>query len=188
MLGQPIIKSPATARTLGEEMIAGNNKERLQQEIAKLIEFISEGRELFFDLTGNNLNSSDEMINHWTVMDLFQTHNGLIQLDLNIQLLYIKLSSYYSIESKDDFKSKGIRLPRNVFAHDWNNLVFNGKVKYNFLIYKVSQNFKKVMYMFYQEDGDEEGKTVAKSETLDIHEDIKRFLEVWGKTSTHEKG
>lgn len=29
-------------------MIAGNNKERIEQEIANLIAFISEGRELFF--------------------------------------------------------------------------------------------------------------------------------------------
>lgn len=171
-----------------KKMIAGNNKERLQQEIANLIAFISDGRELFFDLTANNLNSSDEMINHWTVMDLFQTHKELIQLDLNIQLLYIKLSSYYSISSKNDCKSKGIRLPRNAFAHHLNNLIFDGKVKYNFFIYKVSQNFKKIMYMFYQEDGNEEDEALVKTVTLDIDEDIKRFIEVWNKTSKPENG
>ncbi len=169
-------------------MIAGNNKGRLEQEIANLITFISEGRELFFSLTGNNLDSSDEMLNHFTVMDLFQANRELIQLDLNIQLLYIKLSSYYSITSKDDFKNKRIRLPRNAFAHDWNELVFDGKVKYNFLIYKISHNFKKVTYMFYKEDGDEKDEAVIKTVVLDIHEDINHFLSVWGKTSTHEKG
>lgn len=164
-------------------MIAGNNKERLEQEIAHLITFVSEGRGLFFSLTGNSLDSSDEMMNHFTVIDLFQTHKGLIQLYLNIQLLYIKLSSYYSIASEGDFKSKGIRLPRNAFAHDWNDIVFDGKVKYNFLIYKVSRNFKKVMYMFYGED-----EAVVKTVVLYIHEDINHFLSVWSKNPTHEKG
>lgn len=168
-------------------MIAGNNKKRLEQEIANLITSISKGRELFFDLTNNSLDSSDEAMNHFTIMDLFQTHKGLIQLDLNIQLLYIKLSSYYSIASKDDFKSKKNRLPRNAFAHDWNDLVFDGKVKYNFLIYKVSHNFKKVTYMFYREDGDEQDEVEVKTVVLDVHEDINHFLSIWNKSSTHEK-
>ncbi len=167
-------------------MIAGNNKERLEQEIANLIAFISEGKELFFSLTGNSINSSDEMMNHFSVLDLFQTNKGLIQLDLNIQLLYIKLSSYYSIVSKDDFRSKGIRLPRNAFAHDWNDLIFDGKVKYNFLIYKVSHNLKKVVYMFYKEDGDEKDEAVVKTIVLDIHEDINHFLGVWSKSPKYE--
>lgn len=141
----------------------------------------------FFSLTGNSLDSSDEMINHFTVIDLFQTHKGFIQLDLNIQLLYVKLSSYYSIASKEDFGSRLIRLPRNAFAHDWNDLVFDGTVKYNFLIYKVSHNFKKVMYMFYKEDGAEEDEVFVKTVVLDIHEDINHFLSVWGKSAAYEK-
>lgn len=158
-------------------MIAGSNKERLEQEIANLIGFISDGREYFYRLTGNTIHSSDEMMNHFDVMELFQTHKELIQLDLNIQLLYIKLSSYFTITSKATSRSKGILVPRNAFAHDLADLVFDGRVKYNFFLYKVSLNFKKIEFLFYEESPGDEPK--VKIVPLDLDGDINQFLDIW---------
>lgn len=45
-------------------MLTGTNKERLEEEIANLIKFIAEGRELFFKETGFSLQSSDNWLNH----------------------------------------------------------------------------------------------------------------------------
>ncbi len=166
-------------------MIGLKNKKRLEQEIAHLVSFITEGRELFFKLTNTSLSSTNSYINHFTIMDLFQTNQDMIQLELNIQLLYIKLSSYYYITEKNKSQSKNIKIPRNVFAHDWNDLVFNKKIKYNFMLYKVSENFKKVMYLFYNEEQKDTDKPEVKSVELNIHSDINDFLEIWNKENNH---
>lgn len=156
-------------------MVTGSNKERLEQEIANLISFISDGRTAFFLETGHSLESSDEFINHFQTMELFQSTKEFVQLDLNIQLFYIKLACYYDLISKK--KWGDVKTQRNAFAHDLTNMIFNKRVKYNFLIYKVSENFKKVAYLFYsEEDGTD---PLAKTLELNLHEDINSFLTVW---------
>ena len=162
-------------------MLKGSNTERLEQEIAHLISFISEGRELFFKKTGNSLASNDEYVNHLKTIELFQEDKALIQLDLNIQLLYIKLSSYYDGMSKK--WSRDVRVPRNIFAHKLTDLVFNKKVKYNFFIYRVSNNFKKVKYLFYSEQLVVADNSTTKVIELNLHKDINDFLEVWKNKS-----
>lgn len=81
-------------------MMASSNRERLEQEIVQLIYFIVEGRNFFFEKTGYSANSPDDFLNHFKSKELFAAHRELVQLELNIQLLYIKLSSYYRLVAK----------------------------------------------------------------------------------------
>jgi hypothetical protein len=161
-------------------MLTGSNKERLQQEIGNLIKLISDGRTFFFRKTRFTVNSSDNFLNHFTCIELFNSHQELTQLELNIQLLYIKLSSYYQLVS--DKKMETLKKPRNAFAHDFTDLIFNKRVRYNFFLYKVSENFKRVEFLFYTENpigGDPEVKTLD----LDLDNDIKDFIAIWSQWS-----
>lgn len=157
-------------------MLTGSNRNRLEQEIANLITFIVDGREKFFEVTGNSFNSLDNLVNHWEIIDLFQKHSELIQLELNIQLFYIKLSSYYDLIGE---KNSSVNIKRNVFAHALSNLVFSKKIKYNFILYRVSENFKKIVFLFYKEESFE--KMESKNISLDLDKDIKDFLLIWDK-------
>lgn len=161
-------------------MIAGSNRERLEQEIANLIRFISDGREFFFQKTGFNRNSSDGFLNHWKSKELFQAHLELRQLELNIQLFYIKLSSYYKLLS--NLKDQSLRKPRNAFAHELTDLIFNKRTKYNFFLHKVSQNFKKIQFVFYEEKPQDEDDFTRTLE-LDLDKDINDFIQVWTNNS-----
>lgn len=161
-------------------MIGGNNKERLQQEIGYLGSFISEGRSIFFELTNNSLESPDEYMDNFTIMELFNTNRDLIQLNLNVQLFYIKLASYYAITAKEKSKRKDIKVPRNAFSHDLTDLIFNKKTDYNFFIYKVSKNFKKIIYLFYTGEADQ---PETKAIELNIDKDIREFLDIWTKNT-----
>jgi hypothetical protein len=160
-------------------MLKGSNKERLEQEIANLIILIGDGRKLFFKTTGYSLTSPDTFFNHFYTMELFQDKKRFIQLDLNIQLLYIKLSSYYQAVLPK--KTTGIKTSRNAFSHYLTDLIFNKKVKYNFFLYKVSKNFKKVEYLFYSEESKND-EVLTKILTLDLDQDINDFLAIWSKS------
>lgn len=112
-----------------EIMITSNNKERLTQEILSLIRLMSDGRDFFFIKTGLDRSSSSNFMDHWKIKDLFQNNIELTQLELNIQLFYIKLSAYYESSSE---KNKKLAKPRNAFAHKLTSNIFNKKIKYNF--------------------------------------------------------
>lgn len=165
-------------------MLAGSNKERLEQEIANLILFISKGREYFFEKTSNDINSSDDLMNHFEIMGLFQSDENLIQLDLNIQLFYIKLASYYDLLSKD---RGNINVQRNMFAHHNNDLIFHGRVKYNFLLYKATKNFKKVQYLVYSEDAKPEEESTVKTIDLDLDNDVNEFISLWSNSKKNRE-
>ncbi|MFA6446406.1 MAG: hypothetical protein WCW14_04140 [Candidatus Paceibacterota bacterium] len=158
-------------------MLATGNKGRLEQEIATLIGFIAEGRAFFFAKTGFSVESSDGFLNHFVSKEVLNGNVELNQLQLNIQLLYIKLSSYYKLLANS--KEKGIRKPRNVFAHDLTDMVFGERVNYNFFLHKVSENFKRVQYVFYDENGMETFPPNVKSFDLELDKDIKDFLSIW---------
>lgn len=158
-------------------MLTRTNKERLEQEIANLIKFIAEGREIFFKEANFSLQSSDSWLNHFISKELFHKHPELIQLELNIQLLYIKLSSYYQLVP--DGKTKDLKRPRNAFAHELTDLIFNKRVKYNFFLHKVSENFKKIEFIFYEEGSNENNEIFVKNLDLNLHDDINDFLSVW---------
>lgn len=165
-------------------MLAGTNKERLEQEIANLIGFICEGREVFFKESGLSLNSSDNFLNHFVCKELFQKHRALIQLELNIQLIYIKLASYYQLQSKE--KVGEVKKQRNAFAHELTDLIFNKRVKYNFFLHKVSENFRRVQFIFYQEDAPNgTDNMLVKTLTLELHKDINDFITIWSKSNSN---
>ncbi|MDO8530158.1 MAG: hypothetical protein Q7S10_02015 [bacterium] len=153
-------------------MITGSNKERIEQEILSLIKFIINGRVFFFQKTGFSLQSSDDFQNHWESKELFQSYSELRQLELNIQLFYIKLSSYYKLVSRE--KVSSVAKPRNAFAHELNPIIFKGQVKYNFFLHKVTKNFKKVQFAFYEENNG--GNTKALD--LDLDKDINEFINI----------
>lgn len=161
-------------------MLTSSNKERLEQEIANLIRFISDGREFFFKKTGLNRNSSDDFLNHWKSKELFQTHLELRQLELNIQLFYIKLSSYYKLLS--NAKDRSLKKQRNAFAHELTDLIFDKRAKYNFFLHKVSQNFKKIQFVFYEENPPDE-EDFTRTLELDLDKDINDFIKVWTNNS-----
>lgn len=157
-------------------MLTSSNKERLEQEIANLINFISEGRSFFFKKSGGGLNSSDDFLNHFVSKDLFNAHPELKQLELNIQLLYIKLAAYYELVSKD--KIEAINWQRNAFAHATTDLIFNRRAKYHFFLHKVSHNFKKIRLIFVEETEAEDHDLQDSSKVLDLdlNKDINDFL------------
>ena len=162
-------------------MITADNKGRLEQEIANLITFIDSGRAIFFRRTRLSLDSSDEFLGNLESMEIFQDEE-MIQLDLNIQLFYIKLSSYYSLVSKH--KVKEVKVPRNSFAHEHTDLIFNRRVPYNFFIYKVAKNFKKIAYLFYSDATDDVEQDISvRVLELDLDKDIKEFLTIWRDTT-----
>lgn len=164
-------------------MLAISNETRLEQEISNIIAFICEAREYFFKLTGYTLNSSDRFINFWETIDLFQSDKKLIQLDLNIQLLFVKLYSYYELVSNEE-KEK-VKIPRLAFAHALTPLIFHGKINYNFFLYKVSENFKRIAFLFYTEnpDNDNPENNVAHVQEINLDETIQSFLKIW----SHDK-
>ncbi len=164
-------------------MLASSNKERLEQEIANLIRLISLGREVFFTKTGHTLDSSDNFLDHFVSKELFQTDSVLIQLELNIQLLYVKLSSYYQLTSSS--KATALKKLRNAFSHELTDLIFNKRVHYNFFLHKVTENFKKVLFIFYEEDAKTLDKTLTKTLILDLDLDINNFLSTWSKLKTN---
>lgn len=77
---------------------------------------------------------------------MFQEHLELRQLELNIQLFYIKLTSYYQLISSKN--KDAVNKHRNAFAHELTPLIFNKKIRYNFLLHKVTKNFKKFNLSF----------------------------------------
>lgn len=156
-------------------MLSTSNKERLEQEIANLIDLISKGRTFFFKQSGLSLESSDDWFDHWKSKELFQTHFELRQLELNIQLFYIKLSSYYKLTSND--KSKGINKQRQAFAHELTDIIFSERVEYNFFLHKVTENFKKIEFIFYGENNSD-GKGIAVLD-LNLDKDINDFIKSW---------
>ena len=154
-------------------MLTGSNQKRLEQEVANLIDFITRGRDFFFQKAGLNRNSSDDFLNHWAVKELFQAHLELRQLELNIQLFYIKLSSYYQLLS--DGKGAKLKKQRNAFAHELTDMIFSKRVQYNFFLHKVTKNFKKIQFVFYEESGGDLVKTVD----LNLDKDINKFITTW---------
>ncbi len=157
-------------------MLTGSNKERLEQEIANLIDLISNGRTFYFQKTGFSTKSSNNFLGHWKSKELFQAHLELRQLELNIQLLYIKLASYYQLVV--DNKIGNVKKQRNAFAHELTDLIFNKRVKYNFFLHKVTENLKKVQFVFYEEAStDEQG--LVKTLDLDLDKDITDFILAW---------
>ncbi|MDE2096051.1 MAG: hypothetical protein KGL39_02280 [Patescibacteria group bacterium] len=159
-------------------MLTKSNKERLEQEIANLIDLISTGRNFFFQKTGFNVRSSNNFLNHWKSKELFQAHLELRQLELNIQLLYIKLASYYQLIS--DKKVGNVKKQRNAFAHELTNLIFSKKVKYNFFLHKVTENFKRIQFVFYEENP-VSGDGLVKTLDVDLDKDINDFILSWMK-------
>ena len=157
-------------------MITGSNKERLEQEIANLIQLISDGREFFFKESGLNRNSSDSFFNHWKSKELFQAHIELRQLELNIQLFYIKLASYYQLLSNS--KNRDVKKQRNAFVHELTDLIFSKRVEYNFFLHKVTKNFKKIQFIFYEENSTE-NEGLSKTLDLELDKDINDFIAVW---------
>jgi hypothetical protein len=165
-------------------MISGSNKERLEQEIANLIDFISKGRFFFFKKTGLSLKSPNSWFDHWKSKDLFQKYIKLRQLELNIQLFYIKLSSYYKLTLNK--KSASINKQRQAFAHELTDIIFNKRVKYNFFLHKVTKNFKKIQFIFYEDDANKlkkEGSILSKTLDLDLDKDINDFIDTWKSKS-----
>lgn len=165
-------------------MITTSNKERLEQEIANLITFISNGRDIFFQKTGLGINSSNDWFDHFKTKDLFQEHLELRQLELNIQLFYIKLSSYYQLILGK--KNESINKQRNAFAHELTDLIFSKRIRYNFFLHKVTKNFKKIEFIFYEEDEDKlkkEGSILSKTLDLNLDKDINDFISIWTKDS-----
>ncbi|MEN9852109.1 MAG: hypothetical protein RI996_52 [Candidatus Parcubacteria bacterium] len=162
-------------------MFTLNSSDRIQQELALLILLISEGREYFFKKMGTSLTSPSQYINHFVVMDLFGGDKIFQQLELNIQLLYIKLHAYYS-ELKIQNKVESLSRIRNVYAHNKTNQLFNKKVSdYNFMIWKVSKNFKKIEYLCYVIG---QAETETKTLLLNIDSDISDFLYIWKENKT----
>ena len=158
-------------------MIASSNKERLEQEILTLVTLICDGRSFFFQKTNLNIESSDLWFDHFRTKDLFQEYLELKQLELNIQMFYIKILSYYQLISSG--KSNSINKQRQAFAHHLTDLIFNKRVKYNFFIHKVTQNFKKIEFIFYEEDAkklSEQGNILSKTLDLDLDKDINDFI------------
>jgi hypothetical protein len=156
-------------------MHSGNNRERLQHEIAALIKFISDGREFFFQKSGQSLESSDDYLNWMVCMELFSKHPELTQLELNIQLFYIKLSSYYELIGRNDVDVKR--------ARNSTPQIFNGNVKYNFFLHKVAHNLKRVMFIFYKELDPTEPEAESVQTTLEpeLDSDIREFIRIWGE-------
>jgi hypothetical protein len=110
-----------------------------------------------------------------------------MQLELNIQLLYIKLSAFYAASSIGE--NKKLKEARNAFAHDLTNLIFNSRVKYNFFLHKVSENMKIVQFLFYEEEEELESGNKQKVRTVDLNldKDINNFFAaVNGEVPTSE--
>ncbi len=167
-------------------MITGNNKTRLEQEIANLIHFIADGRAFFFAITGYSLISEDEFLNHWESKELFVEHSELRQLTLNIQLLYIKLASYYRLLGERQIE-KEIRKKRLVFAHELTDVVFNKRVKYNLFLHKVTQNFREIEFIVYEEDPTNDADMLVETLVLKLDDDIKNFLAIWGQSISNSR-
>ncbi len=159
-------------------MLAETNKRRLEKEILNLIKFISKGRDFFFDKTGLSYGSSDNWFDHFLCKELFSKYPELVQLELNIQLLYVKLSSYYQLISSE--KKITLIKPRNAFAHELTDLIFNKRVRYNFFFHKVTENFKKIQFIFYEEVNGETEKQLVTNLDLELDTDINYFFKIIG--------
>jgi len=168
-------------------MLTRSNKERLEQEIGSLIRFIAAGRDFFFKQTGFSVQSPDTFANHFVCKELFCKHPELIQLELNIQLLYIKLASYYKLTSRGT--GRKISKERNVFAHELTDLIFQRRVRYNFFLHKASQNFKKLQFLFYDEEADHaKDPDWMKAVDLELDRDIKEFLAICSRNPNSRVG
>ncbi len=165
-------------------MITGSNKERLEQEIANLIDLVRGGREFFFEKSGLSLSSSGDWFNHWKSKELFQEHLELRQLELNIQLFYIKLASYYELI---DHENLDVSTRRHAFAHDRTRHIFGKDVNYNFFLHKVAQNFKKVQVVFYEERPKDGENGLVESRDLELDRDINDFIFTWTKSSEEKQ-
>ena len=160
-------------------MLSATNKERIEQEIVSLIKFISDGRRLFYKITGFSRDSSDNFLNHFVSKDIFSSYPELTQTELNIQLLYVKLASYYELIRESKARNE-VKKARNAFAHELTDLIFNKRVNYNFFLHKVSENFKKLQFIFYDETA--EGQQVlSKIFDIQLDKDINDFLKIWSK-------
>ncbi len=162
-------------------MIAASNKSRIEQEIANLITFISDGRSFFFAQTGLSSESSDDWFDHFKTKELFQEHLELRQLELNIQLFYIKLSSYYQLIA-DKKGRDAVNKQRQAFAHELTDIIFSDRVKYNFFLHKVTENFKRIEFIFYEEDERkliEQGSILSETLDMDLDKDINDFISAW---------
>jgi hypothetical protein len=158
-----------------------SNKERLEGEISALITFLADERQEFFRLTENSLDSSDDFLNHFISKETFAKSKILGQAALNVQLLYIKLCSYYELTSAQELKS--VRLPRQAFAHHSTDLIFCERTQYNFFFHKVSHNFRRFAYIFYKENvGEEFDEKSSKMLIFELDKDIKAFIDLWTKS------
>ncbi len=105
----------------------------------------------------------------------------LNQLQLNIQLLYIKLAAYDELLSREN---RDVSTRRHVFAHANTRHILGKDVKYNFFLHKVSENFKRVQFVFYDENGMEEFPPNVKSIDLELDKDIRNFLSIWSEAES----
>jgi hypothetical protein len=158
-------------------MITFNSKNRLEQEISSIITFICEGRNIFFEMSGESLSSEDVWFNHFDTKDIFSNNSKLIQTDINVQMLYIKLYCYYEL-IKDKKLKDSVKVARLAFAHSLNDSIFNGEKNYNYFLHKVSKNFNRFCYVFYTTTKNSEDSE-SKSLDLELDKDINNFLTSW---------
>jgi hypothetical protein len=59
--------------------------------------------------------------------------------------------------------------------------VFGKDVNYNFFLHKVSENFKKIQFIFYDEEGMDNPESAVKTVDLELDKDIRIFLQIWSK-------
>jgi hypothetical protein len=142
-----------------------------------LVLLLQAGR-FFFKKTGLSVNSSDNWLNHFVSKEVLNGTIELNQLQLNIQLLYIKLASYDELLSRENLD---VSTRRHVFAHVHTRHVFGKDVNYNFFLHKVSENFKKIQFIFYDEEGMDNPESAVKTVDLELDKDIRIFLQIWSK-------
>lgn len=133
---------------------------------------------MFFNKTDFSVNSPDNWLNHFVSKEILNGTLELNQLQLNIQLLYIKLAAYDELLSQEN---TDIKTRRHIFAHSHTRHVFNREVKYNFFLHKVSENFKKIQFIFYEEESETTSQETIKVIDLELDKDIKNFLSIWSK-------
>ena len=158
-------------------MITFNPKNRLEQEIGSIISFICEGRDVFFEISGESFSSEDVWFNHFETKDIFSQNSKLLQTDINVQMLYIKLYCYYELIGDKKLKDS-VRVARLAFAHALTSSIFHGEKNYNYFLHKVSKNFNRFCYVFYTLTKDSENSE-SKSLDLELDKDINNFLTLW---------
>lgn len=77
-------------------------------------------------MSGESLSSEDVWFNHFDTKDIFSNNSKLIQTDINVQMLYIKLYCYYEL-IKDKKLKDSVKVARLAFAHSLNDSIFNGE-------------------------------------------------------------